>query len=363
MSRVSQGFFGLNSASRQRRLEARRTPLECVSKAAFLDERQTRSGAGLFEAVRVFREARGNRWWIYQRERFPLLAHAPVILAFSLSAVSYSALLRGAHGLPGWKPCLVAFLSSVLSFLQLRLADEFKDFEEDSRYRPYRPVPRGLITLRELGWLWCGCILAQFVLCILLAPRLLVLLAITWAYLGLMTKEFYARRWLKARPMVYMISHMGIMPLVDFYATGCDWAPVGHVRPPAGLMWFLLVSFLNGMVVEIGRKIRSPQDEEQGVETYSFLWGRKTAVLAWLGIMIATAVLACVAAVSIGFVMPVLIILSAAIAIAAVLSYRFLRAFGPGQGKHLEIMAGIWSLVLYLSLGVAPLALRWWRLV
>lgn len=312
--------------------------------------------------IDVISETRGNRWWIYQRERFPILAHAPVILAFSLSAVSYSALLRGAYGLPGWKPCLVAFLSSVLSFLQLRLADEFKDFEEDSRYRPYRPVPRGLIKLRELGWVWCGCIATQFLLCVWLDPRLLLLLAITWAYLGLMTKEFFARRWLKARPLAYMISHMGIMPLVDFYATGCDWAPAGYVRPPAGLLWFLLVSFLNGMVVEIGRKIRSPQDEEKGVETYSFLWGRKNAVLAWLGIMMTTAVLACVAAVSIQFIRPVLIILTIAIAIAGLLSLQFLRTLGPGQGKRLEMMAGIWSLVLYLSLGVAPLALRWWRL-
>jgi hypothetical protein len=48
-----------------------------------------------------------NRWWIYQRERFPVGAHGPVILAFSLSAVSYSALLRGTHHLPGWKPGMV----------------------------------------------------------------------------------------------------------------------------------------------------------------------------------------------------------------------------------------------------------------
>lgn len=303
-----------------------------------------------------------NRWWIYQRERFPVLAHSPVILAFSLSAISYSALLRGAHSLPGWKPCLVAFLSSFLSFLQLRLADEFKDFEEDSKFRPYRPVPRGLIKLRELGWVWVGCILLQLGLCLWLAPRLILLLAITWVYLGLMTEEFFARRWLKERPVVYMVSHMGIMPLVDFYATGCDWAPVGYTRPPPGLFWFLLVSFLNGMVVEVGRKIRSPQDEETGVETYSFLWGRKSAVLVWLVLMAATASLACVAATNIGFLASELIILTITVAVAAALGYHFLRTLSTGEGKRLETMAGVWSLLLYLSLGVLPLALRHWRI-
>src|SRR5215471_7299427 len=111
-----------------------------------------------------------NRWWTYQRERFPVFAHAPLIAAFSLSAVSYSALIRAAHQPPRWQSCLVAFLSSFLFFLQLRLADEFKDFEEDSAYRPYRPVPRGLVSLRDLKRVWAGCIAMQLVLAFWLAP-------------------------------------------------------------------------------------------------------------------------------------------------------------------------------------------------
>jgi len=301
-----------------------------------------------------------NRWWVYQRERFPVSAHAPVILAFSLSALAYSALLRGAASLPGWRPCAVAFASSFLSFLQLRLADEFKDFEEDSRYRPYRPVPRGLIHLHELGWVWAGCMLLQLALSLLLAPRLAILLVLTWFYLGLMSKEFFVRRWLKARPVVYMVSHMAIMPLVDFYATACDWIPLGGMRPPRGLMWFLLVSLFNGMVVEIGRKIRVPVDEEHGVETYSFLWGRRTAVVVWLILMTVTGTLACLAARGIGFFAPAVTILAATLATAAALGIRFLRTQTAGAGKSLETMAGIWSLVLYVTLGVLPMALRFW---
>src|SRR5215475_6039252 len=146
-----------------------------------------------------------NRWWVYQRERFPVLGHGMLIAAFSFSAVCFSALLRGQSDLPPVRACLVAFGSSFLFFLQLRLADEFKDFEEDSRYRPYRAVPRGLVTLRELAWVWAGCIGTQLVLALWLAPRLIILLLLTWTYLGLMSKEFFARRWLKARPAVYMV--------------------------------------------------------------------------------------------------------------------------------------------------------------
>ena len=301
-----------------------------------------------------------NKWWIYQRERFPVLAHSPVILAFSLSAIGYSALLRGANSFPGWKPCLVAFASSFLSFLQLRIADEFKDFEEDSKYRPYRPVPRGLVSLRDLAWVWVGCIVLQMALCLWLSPRNLWLLAATWLYLYLMTKEFFARRWFKARPVIYMVSHMAIMPLVDLYTTSCDWVPAGVDRPPHGLLWFLAVSFFNGMVVEIGRKIRSPQDEEAGVETYSFLWGRRNAIRAWLGMVACTAGFAYLAALGIGFARPMVFLLLVLFFAAAGAGVYFLQDAVPNRGKLIETMAGVWSLLMYLSLGFVPMVLRQW---
>jgi 4-hydroxybenzoate polyprenyltransferase len=302
-----------------------------------------------------------NRWWTYQRERFPIFAHTPVIAAFSLSAVSYSALLRGANRMPGWKPCLVAFASSFLFFLQLRLADEFKDFEEDSRYRPYRAVPRGLVSLRDLAKVWMGCIVIQLALALWLAPRLIVLLLVTWTYLALMSKEFFARRWLKARPVTYMVTHMAIMPLVDLYTTSCDWVPTGAARPPHGLLWFLLVSFFNGMVVEIGRKIRSPQDEEEGVETYSFLWGRRTAVVTWLAVIACTAGCAYVAALRIGFARPVFTVLLILFCAATAAGFYFLQGAVPKRGKLIEATAGVWSLLMYLSLGFVPMISRQWN--
>jgi 4-hydroxybenzoate polyprenyltransferase len=301
-----------------------------------------------------------NRWWVYQRERFPVFAHSPLIAAFSLSAVSYSALIRGMDHLPGWRSCVVAFASSFLFFLQLRIADEFKDFEEDSRFRPYRPVPRGLIQLRDLGWVWAACIAIQLVLALWLAPRLIALLVLTWLYLGLMSKEFFARRWLKARPITYMVTHMAIMPLVDLYTTSCEWVPAGGVRPPRGLLWFLLVSFFNGMVIEIGRKIRSPQDEENGVETYSFLWGRRNAVMAWLAMLACTAGFAYVAALGIGFARPILILLVVLFFTAVAIGVYFLRGAVPKRGKWVEAMSGLWSLLMYLSLGFIPMVLRQW---
>ena len=41
-----------------------------------------------------------------------------------------------------------------------------------------------------------------------------------------------------------------------------------------------------------------------------------------------------------------------------VVGLRFLRRPTPGSGKPLELLSGLWTLVLYLSLGAIPLALR-----
>ncbi len=299
------------------------------------------------------------RWIVYQRERFPVLAHGPLIAAFSSGAVCYSAQLRAASA--GARPSvsvaslIVAFVSCLLFFFQLRVSDEFKDHEEDTRWRPYRPVPRGLVTLRELGSLAVVAMAIQFALAVWLTPRLVGPLLLVWGYAWLMTKEFWVKDWLASRPLTVLWSHMLIMPLIDLYATACDWLAAGTFAPPGlGLAWFLVASFFNGMVVEIGRKIRSKPDEETGVQTYSAVWGPRPAVASWLAVMALTTLFAVLAAHAVGATWVVLGILGALALVAVVESVRFLRTMRPGQGKRLETLSGIWTIAMYLGVGVVP---------
>ncbi len=300
-----------------------------------------------------------SKWWVYQRERFPIVAHGILIAAFSFSAVAFSSMLRGNFTVPAWRAIVVAFASCFLFFLQLRIADEFKDIEEDTRYRPYRPVPRGLVSLRELGVVFVSAGVLQLVLALWLYPKLITLLGVTWMYLALMSKEFFVRKWLSERPIVYMVSHMMIMPLIDLYATSTDWQVAGE-GPPRGLIWFLLASFFNGMVIEIGRKIRSPEDEETGVQTYSVLWGPRVAVASWFGVLVGAWVCAVLAAWHINFVIPIVCVFLVMGVVSVVLSRRFLKTQAPSQGQWMEQLSGVWTLALYLGLGAAPLV---WRLI
>jgi hypothetical protein len=302
-----------------------------------------------------------NRWIIYQRERFPLAAHGPLVAAFSASAVCYSSLLRGRDVFPAPAALAVAFVTSLLFFLQLRIADEFKDFEDDSRFRPYRAVPRGLVTLPELARVGIAAAIIQLLLAVLLDPSIIWILLVAWIYLALMTREFFVAHWLKRHPVLYMTSHMMILPLVDLYATACDWWVAGLRQPPRGLLWFLVVSYFNGMVVEIGRKIRVPADEEHGVDTYSALWGRGRAVRAWLFVVLLTALAAWRAAAEIGTEGPMVMLLALLVALCVGAGVRVVRSEKAGTGKAVEVMAGLWTVLMYLGLGAIPVLVAWWR--
>jgi len=295
------------------------------------------------------------RFWIYQAERFPVFGHGILIGAFSFSAVSFSALLRGETGWPGTGSILVAFASDFLFFLQLRIADEFKDFEEDARYRPYRPVPRGLVSLRELGLLGGLTALIQLGLALWLEPALVWLLLLVWGYMALMSREFFARAWLKAHPAAYLWSHMLIVPLIDLYATACDWRVAGEAAPHSGLVWFLIVSFFNGVVIEIGRKVRAPDDEEPGVETYSALWGRRNSMMVWLAAMLLAAISAWLAARQIDFALPVVVLLVILLLIATMITVRFLQQPDTSRARLIESMSGLWTVLMYLSVGAIPI--------
>ena len=293
------------------------------------------------------------RWWVYQRERFPLLAHGPLIAAFSASGVSFSAALRGAEHGPRVISLVIAFLSALCFFFQLRVADEIKDADDDAAHRPYRPVPRGLVTLGELRVLSGLAALAQVGLALWLDARLLLLLALVWGYMTLMGLEFFARDWLRRRPATVLWTHMLVMPLIDLYVTACDWLPA-DAPVASGLRWFLVASFFNGIVIEVGRKLRAPEDEERGVETYSVVWGRVQGVTVWLVGMALALGCATMAAARVGAEQWVGGALLVVWLLSIAMGLAYCRAPRKGSGKRLEAVSGVWTLAMYLTLGIAP---------
>ena len=298
----------------------------------------------------------GARLWAYQAERFPLVKHGVLIAAFGASATCLSALLRG--GAPSVLAFVVAVLVLFGFFFQLRVADEHKDNEDDTKFRPERPVPRGLVTLAELRVVAIGVGATQVALTVALDWRLLGPLLLVWAWMAVMTKEFFVPAWLKKRPIIYMVSHMAIMPLIDLYATACDWLPAGvalHENFGLTLGAFLLLSLVNGSVIEIARKSWAPEMERDGVETYSRLWGAQRAGIVVMALLLAGLALSAFINVRSDAGVVVLVGLMLVTMFAAWTAIDYAGAPAARQVKQMETGTAVFVLGNYLLLGVIPL--------
>jgi hypothetical protein len=286
----------------------------------------------------------------YQAERFPVAAYLPLVAVATFAALAFSRASRGEIGFPRLEFGVGTFTLLVFFFL-LRVLDEHKDAAVDARYRPELPVPRGLVTLPELRSVAATVVVAGAVLNALIAPVLLIPALVVGAWAALMGREFFAPEWLRARPLAYLLSHMVVMPLIFLYATSLDWLAAG-AAPPPGLALFLALAFFNGLVIEIGRKLRAPVEERDGVDTYTAAWGRTVAVRAWLGVLAAALVAGALAGRLIGVGLLTLVALTPLAIAAALPASRLLRLPVPGLGRRIETAAGLWVLACYATFGV-----------
>ncbi len=293
-----------------------------------------------------------HRLWIYQDERFPLIKVLPLLAAFVLAShmVASAALQDQLFDLQRF---FIGFALVVIIFFQMRVCDEIKDFSDDLAYRPERPIPRGLVGLREIIGLGLITVPIAAGLAVLWGQGLIWLLLLVWIWLFAMTFEFGAPEWLKAHPLTYLLSHMVIMPLLALMLTGMIWQ--SHSVIPMSVILFLALTFFNGSILEIGRKLLTKENEREGVDTYSKLWGRRAGVLAWLTcIGFSSLILLAIGWVIQTFLpMAVFGIVMFGICIRAGWAY----ATSPNdrtQG-YVDTLSAIWVLFSYVSLAFVPL--------
>jgi len=297
-----------------------------------------------------------NRWWTYQKERFPLAQFLPMMLAFGFSGISFSMHLVNPYASPADLSVLQYITAGVVTltwFMLMRIADEHKDFDEDSKYRPYRPVQRGLVVLKELRTIGVILVLMQICLSIWVGLPLLITLGIAYIWFILITAEFFAPKWLKKHLTIYLLSHMMILPLINLYVTSIEWLPRGGIFS-FGLMAYMISSFCDGTVVEVGRKLRAKEDEEYGVDTYTQIWGSRRAMVVWVLVITASLASTVFAGFQVHIGLHILIILLPLYIIALLAARRFALDPSSKNAKFFEIFPGIWMFLMYFMLGILP---------
>jgi len=299
-----------------------------------------------------------NRYGHYLAERFPLQRHGPLILVFSAAAVSHGGRVSGQAVAP--PALLLASVVVLLQFLLMRCADDVKDLESDRRWRPQRPLPRGLLSLAELAALAGGAAALQWGLVLLLSPAALPLLAVVWGWFLLMSAEFFCPGWLRQRLGLYALSHLLIVPLLALLAMAVALPPTALAMPPPvptlRLLPFLVCTYGAALGLELARKTWHPQAEPEGVESYSARWGWRGAVGVWLlalALAVAGAVWAAVVVPQAW--LPLLLTPPLLLILGRVRPWLEPVAALPAGPPHpLAGPTNLWIVVLYLGLGWAP---------
>lgn len=231
--------------------------------------------------------------WTYLLLRF---SPGPVLL---LAAI-HTSLLMGmldvvaTHGLAaiGIAVGLAAQFTGAL--LRYRVVDEHKDAAKDAALYPSRPVPSGLISLARLRALGVAAVVVEIGGVVLAASAAGAPLAALW-YVPLMAFSAWTAldRSLAARSFTLEFAvHQLAYALVALFAVAAlgEWHAQGLVAIAAYLAAFV--------AVEVARKLE-PRHDENGVptpDTYATVWGRPAAIGVLTSVLLATGILASVAA-------------------------------------------------------------------
>ena len=328
---------------------------------------------------------------IYLNERFPLGKNSFFVLIFTLSGYIYTGLLYNSKIIKPillkeinrasllwdkeidkvpiiWYKLLPLFIIIFMFFFQLRITDEFKDYEEDLKYRSYRPVQRGVISLKTLRKIGIATVIVQIILAHIINPKLIYFMLLVWIYMFLMTKEFFIKNWLTEKILIYALSHVVIMIFITLVIVkGTGYILQDHFSETLylllekyqknifiGLIPLFALNYLNGIVLEIGRKTRRADEEEHGVQTYSKLWGRKKAVII----------------LSLLFIIEYLLVIlglthtykeyfffgELTLLVILIVSIYFMVKFLKKDlsGKIVETVSGLWIIFSSMSLGLLP---------
>lgn len=286
----------------------------------------------------------------YLDERFPLFGHGVLIVAYYSSNQFLARTLTD----PG-RPMrydlssLAGAVTLFCFFFHLRVFDEHKDYADDCRYHPERVLQRGLVTLRDLRLLGGVAIALELALAAARGAAALVALLVALGFSLLMLREFFVGAWLKRHFLLYAGSHMLVMPLLSLLVFAFATGRFPWQAPP----WFWVYSWVGFFVTcnwEISRKIRTPADEREGVDSYTRVFGTYGAAYVVLLVRVIDTGLVALVGRHLGLPRSFYVALAAlfVLCLAGFFDYRFRTT--RGSARRMELYAGLYIIAFDLIL-------------
>lgn len=222
-----------------------------------------------------------KRLWIYLSEMYPLTSWLGTsLMGFMVLTLAW----RLSEGPSFAWHTLSAALCLCFFSLLIRVMDEFKDFEDDKKNYPNRPLPSGRVEKSDLVVLGWTCVGVSLVLSLWDRGVLLMALAVL-GFSFLMLKWFFVEAPIRRSLPLALLTHHPIVLLHFGYVLAAHQASGQPLTAPQ--MWSILPLVAMMTNWEFCRKIRAPKDET-AYTTYSKIWGprRATAVALVLQVVV-----------------------------------------------------------------------------
>ena len=288
----------------------------------------------------------------YLKERFPLLNHGILIVSYYSSNQFLAQVLQNPD-----KPVSYSFrsllgaLTLFLIFFHLRIFDEHKDYEDDCKFFPERLLSRGIFKLSELKVLGAIAIMLELILASICGVSALTGVLIVQFFSVLMLKEFFVGKWLKKHFLVYATSHMLIMPLMSLMV----FSFTSGQMPWLADKWYYLYAFVGFFVTfnwEVSRKIRTPEDEREGLDSYSRIFGTYGAAYMVILIRVIDTMMVALVGWHLNLSYRFYLVLVALFLVCCVGLYQFRFNTCRRTAKRMETYAGMYIIVFDLTLAV-----------
>ncbi|MCL2423622.1 MAG: hypothetical protein FWD11_07005 [Micrococcales bacterium] len=160
--------------------------------------------------------------------------------------------------------------------LNLRIADDFKDYQTDLTLFPDRPLPSGRTRKSDLVWVLV--VLDTVVVGLnVVVVRNHVFFALLVAYGVLMSFWFFQRYRIQRSLVLAVVTHNPVQLVMNTYVISFACARYDIALVGWNNLLILCTLYFPGLIWEIARKVRAPQDETEYV-TYSSLFGVRKAV-------------------------------------------------------------------------------------
>lgn len=219
-----------------------------------------------------------SRLLAFTKERFPLV---PILLFVFLLTSGHAHFFANWFGYQfRWNETnlWLTIVGVFLFMLQLRMADEIKDFDKDSKAFPDRILSRGIIKLSTIRVILYSTIAIELLLSYSMGMTSLLWMIGLQVWANLMAQEFFCKKFLDEQVALNLALHqLVLIPLAIYSAL--PFIADENVFAKITIYPALIFATLLYTVYELARKTWSADRENENADSYTRFWGIRGAVI------------------------------------------------------------------------------------